>query len=167
MRSGALSRVLHTVLAVSSVGLALLLAWSFPGLGTQSPALLLVAAVMVSAWVGGWGPGVLAAALSTVVLHYFLLPPTYTFAWGEADLVQLPTFAAVAGLTAWLNGQCYRAEGQTSTKFPLHWWRINSTLSAYIGSTSPKSRIAAGESPRYVRGNVFKSNWLHSPGKVS
>jgi K+-sensing histidine kinase KdpD len=76
MRSRALSRVFHTALAVGSVGLALLLAWSVPDRGTQSPALLLMAAVMVSAWVGGWGPGVLAAALSTIVLHYFLLPPS-------------------------------------------------------------------------------------------
>jgi two-component sensor histidine kinase len=111
MRSRALSRVLHTALAVGSVGLALLLAWSFPEVDMQSPALLFVAAVMVSAWVGGWGPGALAAALSTVVLHYFLLPPIYTFAWDEADLVRLPTFAAVAWLIAWLNGQRYRAEG--------------------------------------------------------
>jgi two-component sensor histidine kinase len=110
MRSRALSRVFHTALAVGSVGLALLLAWSVPDRGTQSPALLLMAAVMVSAWVGGWGPGVLAAALSTIVLHYFLLPPIYTFAWDEADLVRLPTFAAVAGLIAWLNGRRHRAE---------------------------------------------------------
>jgi hypothetical protein len=40
---------------------------------------------------------------------------------------------------------------QTSPKFPLHWWGINSTLSGYISLTSHQSRTAAGESPRGIR----------------
>jgi hypothetical protein len=53
---------------------------------------------------------------------------------------QLPPEAIIgaceaAGYTSW----------QTSPKFPLHWWGINSTLSGHISSNSHQSRTAAGE----------------------
>jgi C4-dicarboxylate-specific signal transduction histidine kinase len=42
--------------------------------------LLFFAAVMVSAWFGGTGPGILSAVLSTLAIDYFFIPPLRS--WG-------------------------------------------------------------------------------------
>lgn len=51
---------------------------------TKSPFLLFFGAVTISAWSGGWGPGLLATALSGLISNYFFLPPVYSF---SLDLV--------------------------------------------------------------------------------
>lgn len=61
--------------AVLAVAIALLLA---PLIEHESPFLLFFAAVMVSAWYGGMGAGVLATAVSPFS-DYFFLSPTYSF----------------------------------------------------------------------------------------
>jgi K+-sensing histidine kinase KdpD len=35
-------------------------------------------AVLLSAWLGGMGPGLVAALLATLTINYFFLPPKYT-----------------------------------------------------------------------------------------
>ncbi|MEP1062557.1 PAS domain S-box protein [Stenomitos frigidus AS-A4] len=45
---------------------------------TQSPFLLFFGAVMVSAWSGGFGPGLFATALSGLISTYYFLPPLYS-----------------------------------------------------------------------------------------
>ena len=39
---------------------------------------LFLAAVMVSSWYGGMGPGLFATALSAVLCAYFFVPPIYS-----------------------------------------------------------------------------------------
>src|SRR2546428_13694469 len=50
--------------AVAAVALALVIKVLFSGLGADHPFVLLPAAVIVSAWYGGRGPGLVAAGLS-------------------------------------------------------------------------------------------------------
>jgi PAS domain S-box-containing protein len=50
-----------------------------PLIAQQSPFLLLSAAVMVAAWFGGLGPGLLATALGAVAADYLFLPPVGSF----------------------------------------------------------------------------------------
>jgi transcriptional regulator with PAS, ATPase and Fis domain len=65
-------------IAALSVGVALLLS-HWPLLRLESaPVSLFLCAVMFSAWLGGVGPGALAAALSAVVFYYSFLPPIYS-----------------------------------------------------------------------------------------
>jgi PAS domain S-box-containing protein len=45
---------------------------------SQSPFLLFFGAVMISAWYGGLGPGLLATALSALISTYFFIPPVYS-----------------------------------------------------------------------------------------
>jgi PAS domain S-box-containing protein len=45
----------------------------------QSPFLLLAGAVIVGAWFGGFGPGLLATALGALAADYFFLPPLGSF----------------------------------------------------------------------------------------
>jgi PAS domain S-box-containing protein len=66
--------------AVASVALVLgLKVLLDPLITEQSPFLLLAGAVMVSAWFGGLGPGLLATALSAITADYFFLPPVGSF----------------------------------------------------------------------------------------
>jgi PAS domain S-box-containing protein len=50
-----------------------------PLITPQSPFLLLAGAVLVAAWFGGFGPGLLATALGMLAADYFFLPPVGTF----------------------------------------------------------------------------------------
>ena len=50
-------------------------------LDTEPIALLMLCAVIVAAWVGGFGPALLAIALGLFAFHYNMVPPTNSFAW--------------------------------------------------------------------------------------
>ena len=66
------------VVAVLAVGLALLVKLLLnPLIEEESPFLLFFGAVMVGAWFGGLGPGLLATALAALTAGYFFLSPTY------------------------------------------------------------------------------------------
>jgi two-component system, LuxR family, sensor kinase FixL len=71
---------------------------------------LLYAAVVLSAWLGGIGPGVLAGFLAVLAIDYFYTPPLHAVV---LDLVYLPRIAifALSGLLiGWLNIRRTRAE---------------------------------------------------------
>jgi len=61
--------------ALAAVAVALAIKFLFGGLGEDHPFLLLPAAVIVSAWYGGRGPGLLAAAISALGADILFLPP--------------------------------------------------------------------------------------------
>jgi signal transduction histidine kinase len=63
------------------------------------------AAVVLTAWYGGFGPGIAASALSVLALDYFFIPPLYTLNLGFDDFIRLVIFGAVAILTSWLSSQ--------------------------------------------------------------
>ena len=90
-------------LAIASVGLALLgtLALNRPGIrGTP-----FIPAIMVSAWYGGFGPGLFAAGLSVLSIDYFVVAPQDHF--GPATLddgLYLVVFTVSALFVAWLTG---------------------------------------------------------------
>ena len=67
-------------IAVLAVGLALALKLLLdPLIEGESPFLLFFGAVIVGAWFGGLGPGLLATALAALASDYFFLPPAYSF----------------------------------------------------------------------------------------
>jgi two-component sensor histidine kinase len=105
-------------LALITMAVALELTWLFPPLWEQTPTPLFFASVLVSAWWGGLGPGLVATAGSALTLHYFLLPPIYTLAFSWVDLIRLPVFLGVALLIASLQGRCRQAED--ALKAALH-----------------------------------------------
>src|SRR5215210_9065111 len=66
-------------IAALVVGLVLLLKMLLdPLTGEESPFLVFFGAVMVGAWFGGLGPGLLATALAALTADYFFLSPTYS-----------------------------------------------------------------------------------------
>lgn len=83
-----------------ALGMTLLFSsWLYP---TIMP--LFFVAVMVNAWLGGLGPGLLATLLSTLALNYFFIDPLYSLHIANlATVVRLSMFLTVAMLINWLN----------------------------------------------------------------
>lgn len=75
-----------------------------------SPLFLL--AVMVSAWRGGLGAGLLATALSTLANVYVLFPPAFSFHAEREDLLQLAVFICAAVIVGTLSAARRRAEAE-------------------------------------------------------
>ena len=64
------------LVALAAFGAAILFRYALDdSLGQKVPYLQLYPAVMIAAWYGGLGPGLLITALSTIAAMYFLLPP--------------------------------------------------------------------------------------------
>ena len=67
----------------------------------HSPPFLL--AVLIVAWVAGFGPALLTSALSILSMNYFFIPPLHSLQLFSAhELIGAPIFAAVAVGMAWL-----------------------------------------------------------------
>src|SRR5215210_7016990 len=77
MKHSPLARYGVAVLAVALVLLLKLLL--NPLITQQSPFLLMAGAVMVGAWFGGFGPGLLATVLGALAADYFFLAPVGSF----------------------------------------------------------------------------------------
>ena len=76
-------------IAVLSVTAALIIS-RWPGLHLQdAPVSLFLCAVILSAWFGGAGPGLLATALSAFAFYYYFLPPIYSL---DAKPGEIPRF---------------------------------------------------------------------------
>jgi signal transduction histidine kinase len=79
-------------------------------LGEDAPFLLLTFAVVLSAWFGGAGPGLLSVALSTALAAYFIrsFPLEYR-------LLDLGVFLVEGGGVLFLRGRVSRAVGRAQT----------------------------------------------------
>jgi signal transduction histidine kinase len=71
---------------------------------------LFYAAIVVSAWFGGMGPGLLAVILSEVAIDYYFIEPFYTLDIGPKRISFLVVFGLLAMLTSWMSSQRRKAE---------------------------------------------------------
>lgn len=71
---------------------------------------LFFAAVMVSAWAGGLGPGLLATTLSALSMEYFFMMSLYSAGRWYEDIIRVEVFVLVALLISALNAARRRAE---------------------------------------------------------
>ena len=86
------------VLAAAAVRLTFL-----PALGTRAPFITFFPAVMLAALYGGWRAGLLATALSAVLVDYFWIEPLGRFAIAEpADWLGLAIFFLGSCMIAWI-----------------------------------------------------------------
>ena len=97
-------------LAVFCVVAALLVAELLQHLIVAPPWYEFLAVVLISTWVGGLGPGILAVMLSTLAIDYFFVPPLHTFSLDVAYLPGLIGFGLSALLISWLTTKRKRAE---------------------------------------------------------
>ena len=97
-------------------GLALVRWLLDPLLGPGVPFILFFPAVMLSAWIGGLGPGVLATVLSAAVAWYLFLPPALSFKLASPPhALQLALFI-ILGLFITLGVEAlHRARRQVAT----------------------------------------------------
>jgi PAS domain S-box-containing protein len=70
---------------------------------SESRLALFGVAVMVSAWYGGWKPGVVATAFALTVSAYFSLAGEHTPAQSRTAIIRLSLFFFIAMLICWLN----------------------------------------------------------------
>ncbi len=101
----------HYGLAIISVALAWGLTFAAPALH-QLPTSLFFAAVMLTAFYGRLGPGLLATALSALVLQYSFMPPFKDPAASVDQTVRITVFALTAVLMNSLHERRWRAEAQ-------------------------------------------------------
>jgi PAS domain S-box-containing protein len=100
------------------VGAAVLVKLLLDPLTVQdTPFLLILGAIMVSAWYGGLGPGLLATGLSALATDYYFLDPKVSFTTFGPELVDLAAFVVegvlVSVLTSSLRSARHRAERST------------------------------------------------------
>lgn len=95
-------------LAVVSVAAALVITRSLQQYTDITP--LFYAAIVISAWFGGMGPGLLAVILSELAIDYYLVEPLYSLGLGSKPITFLIVFGLLAMLTSWMSSQRRKAE---------------------------------------------------------
>jgi two-component system sensor kinase FixL len=117
VRKAAAAPASRYVVAVAAFGSALVFRYVFADrLGTSVPYLQFYPAIMVAAWYGGLGPGLLITMLSVLVADYWLLPPAGLGVGDPADQLSVGAFAVTGVFISWLNGRLHVAHAaQRST----------------------------------------------------
>jgi PAS domain S-box-containing protein len=81
---------------VLSVGVVLIAEHWLDLYFSAAPVSLFIGAVALSAWLGGFGPGLLATALSLLTFKYFFVPPFHSLVLVTAEAPRLVLFALTA-----------------------------------------------------------------------
>ena len=79
------------------------------GLGSSVPYITFFPAIMLSAWYGGLGPGLLITGLSAVAALYLFLAPLSLRITNNTDLIGLIVFLAVGAVISCLNEALHQA----------------------------------------------------------
>ena len=101
--------VLRYGVAVLSIILALIPAFLLSDV-VESRLVVFGVAVMVSAWYGGWKPGLAATSFALTVSAYFALAGSHTPSDYRKAIIQLTLFVAVALLICWFNAALRSAQ---------------------------------------------------------
>jgi PAS domain S-box-containing protein len=95
--------------AVLSTTLALIPAVLLPNI-TESRLAVFAVAVMVSAWYGGWKPGLVATSFALTVSAYFSFSGEHTPAQFRSTMLRLALFVVLAALICWFNAALRAAQ---------------------------------------------------------
>jgi C4-dicarboxylate-specific signal transduction histidine kinase len=94
------------VFVALAFGLTFVLRYFFP-----YPVLFLFfAAVMLSAWLGGTGPGLFAVLLSTLFTDYFFVPPFNSFVIDARNISYFGAFVICAFVASWVSSAKKKSE---------------------------------------------------------
>lgn len=74
-----------------------------PWITPQVPFLTFYVAVMITSWLGGLGPGLLAAGLCTLLANYLFMPPLYQLAPDTGTILPLAVFVLEAAAIAMIS----------------------------------------------------------------
>ena len=154
---GAASSIFAYLLTVSFVTGAFVITLGIREFSSVYPTFFaFYAAVAASAWYGGFWPGWVAVALSTLAVNYFFLPPLYSLAPSSADLPRLIAFIVCAIVANAASARQKRAENalrlardgleQTVEERTAELQSANESLSAEIEERkSAESALRASE----------------------
>jgi two-component system, cell cycle sensor histidine kinase and response regulator CckA len=101
--------ILRYGVAVLSTSLALIPAVLLPNI-TESRLAVFAVAVMVSAWYGGWKPGLVATSFALTVSAYFSFSGEQTPAQFRTTMMRLTLFVVLAALICWFNAALRAAQ---------------------------------------------------------
>jgi PAS domain S-box-containing protein len=101
--------ILRYGVAVLSTTLALIPALLLPNINESRLAVFAVA-VMVSAWYGGWKPGLVATSFALTVSAYFSFSSEQTPAQFRSTMMRLSLFVVLAALICWFNAALRAAQ---------------------------------------------------------
>jgi two-component system cell cycle sensor histidine kinase/response regulator CckA len=101
--------ILRYGVAVLSTTLALIPAVLLPNI-TESRLAVFAVAVMVSAWYGGWKPGLVATSFALTVSAYFSFSGEHTPAEFRSTMLRLALFVVLAALICWFNAALRAAQ---------------------------------------------------------
>ncbi|MFZ0770122.1 MAG: ATP-binding protein [Candidatus Sulfotelmatobacter sp.] len=101
--------ILRYGVAVLSTTLALIPALLLPNV-TESRLAVFAVAVMVSAWYGGWKPGLVATSFALTVSAYFSFSGEHTPAQFRSTMMRLALFVVLAVLICWFNAALRAAQ---------------------------------------------------------
>jgi PAS domain S-box-containing protein len=101
--------ILRYGVAVLSTSLALIPAVLLPNIAESRLAVFAVA-VMVSAWYGGWKPGLVATSFALTVSAYFSFSGEQTPAQFRTTMMRLTLFVVLAALICWFNAALRAAQ---------------------------------------------------------
>jgi K+-sensing histidine kinase KdpD len=102
------SAVLRYGLAVASVTGAIVVTLLLGPNALVTPIFFL--AIILTAWLGGFGPGLVAALLSTLAIPYFFLPPVHSLSFDIRELPHLMVFFISALLVSSWSATRRRAQ---------------------------------------------------------
>jgi PAS domain S-box-containing protein len=101
--------ILRYGVAVLSTTLALIPAVLLPNI-MESRLAVFAVAVMVSAWYGGWKPGLVATSFALTVSAYFSFSGEQTPAQFRSTMLRLALFVVLAALICWFNAALRAAQ---------------------------------------------------------
>jgi C4-dicarboxylate-specific signal transduction histidine kinase len=153
--------------AVLSVAVAVIISrWAVPHIGF--PGTLFLCVVVLSAWYGGVGPGLLATVLSSLSFHYFFLHPIYSSGLKPRELPRLLMYIVSNLLIALLSA------AQRSAKESLRLARddlkrtvqdLQSTNQALQAESSERKQTA--EALRQTQADLARVSRVTSMGELT
>src|SRR5262249_52684969 len=116
MRDKTRSLLLRYGMAVLSTTASSLLVELFRPIFIPAPFLPFIVAVVVSAWYGGLGPGILATILGVLASDFLIVQPFYSLGTGNpADMVRSGLFLATGASISWLMEGLHAARRTVQT----------------------------------------------------
>ena len=95
--------VLHYAVAILAVAAAVVAGLLLDHFLQAAPVVsLFLCMILLAAWLGGAGPGLLATALSILALDYYFIPPLHSFAVAPQELPRIVLFAIAALFSVWV-----------------------------------------------------------------
>ena len=95
--------VLHYAVAILAVAAAVVAGLLLDHFQQAAPVVpLFLCMILLAAWLGGAGPGLLATALSILALDYYFIPPLHSFTVAPQELPGIVLFAIAALFSVWI-----------------------------------------------------------------